>query len=232
MNTITFGGFDSADYNVYVGGSGAFKRPARDVKIISVPGRNGDIVRDNGRFQNVEITYTALLPQTFPEDYDEYIAAISSLRGYQRLEDTEDADHYRKALYVKEAAPKATRTHKGGKWKIAFNCMPQRWLKSGETKTTLTASGSITNPTLYEAKPLIRVYGYGTLGVGSVTMTIAQSGLTYIDIDCESMNAMSGGTNANQYVSQTFPVLKPGANAIAMSGSITKIEITPRWWTI
>ena len=49
------------------------------------------------------------------------------------------------------------------------------------------------------------------------------------------MNASSAGNNANQYIeilNDAEITLKPGSNYVAYSGSITKIEITPRWYTI
>ena len=80
----------------------------------------------------------------------------------------------------------------------------------------------------------MRIYGTGTVRIGDNIITITGSD-TYIDIDCELMEAYKGGTNKNQFVSfsqNDFPVLKPGNNNIVLGGSVTSVEITPRWWTI
>ena len=48
------------------------------------------------------------------------------------------------------------------------------------------------------------------------------------------MNCTYLGQNANTFVTvgDYFPTLAPGANQITISSStITKIEVTPRWWT-
>ena len=91
------------------------------------------------------------------------------------------------------------------------------------------------NPTLMPARPLIRVYGYGTLVVGNVTVTISNYSLSYIDIDCAMMDCYNGATNLNGYVTfsgNDFPVLGPGATGVSYSGSITKVLITTNWWRV
>ena len=54
-------------------------------------------------------------------------------------------------------------------------------------------------------------------------------------IDCESGYAYSGANNYNRYVSVSsidFPTLAPGSNNITLGTGITKVIITPRWWTV
>ena len=98
---------------------------------------------------------------------------------------------------------------------------------------TFTSNGSIENPTEFESKPLLRVYGTGTLGIGSQSITISQADV-YTDIDCEMMDCFKGTANKNANVSfsdYNFPTLMPGTNGISLTG-ITKVEITPRWWIL
>lgn len=48
-----------------------------------------------------------------------------------------------------------------GEFDVTFDCKPQRWLTSGETAVAVTSGGTITNPTLFDAEPLLAVEGYG-----------------------------------------------------------------------
>lgn len=92
---------------------------------------------------------------------------------------------------------------------------------------------TIDNTTLFDALPLIRVYGYGELGFGDYTITVAQSNLPYIDIDCDLMECYCENINANSYVSFSsvdFPVLSSGVSGISYPNTITKVEITPKTW--
>ena len=101
---------------------------------------------------------------------------------------------------------------------------------------TISSPAELENPTLFESKPLIRVYGNGTVNINNDYITIdSASPFTFIDLDCETMNASSAGNNANQYIeilNDAEITLNPGTNYVTYSGSITKVEITPRWYTI
>lgn len=104
---------------------------------------------------------------------------------------------------------------------------------AGTTTITVQSPYELENPTLYPSKPLIRVYGSGTIQVNNITITVAEhSG--YIDIDCDMMDCHRGADNMNQYVSfsgNDFPELQPGINRILLNGP-DKVEVTPRWWEL
>ena len=123
--------------------------------------------------------------------------------------------------------------NRAGECKIQFDCMPQRFLKSGETTVTKTANGYITNPTQFRALPLIVVYGSGsgTLTVGDYMVEISEIG-TSVTLDCEIMRAYNGNTPRDSTITGTFPALAPGRNNIRFDGGVTRVDITPRWWTI
>lgn len=225
---------DSRDFGVYISGTNVFNAPERSIETVTVPGRSGTLTIDNNRFENIELEYPAFIFANFKTNIANLRNFLLSAPGYRRLEDTYHPDEYRMARYVSglEVAPTDMRTE--GQFSLVFDCMPQRFLTAGEEETELTESGSITNPTLFAARPLIRVYGTGTLGVGSETITITENP-GYIDIDSEMMDAYYGTVNCNGYItlnSGNFPVLAPGYNGITLGTGITKAIITPRYWVI
>ena len=57
INWINFKGVDSRDLNLYVRTKNTFNRAKRNLTFISVPGRSGDIVIDDGKYPNVDIEY-------------------------------------------------------------------------------------------------------------------------------------------------------------------------------
>lgn len=92
----------------------------------------------------------------------------------------------------------------------------------------------IYNPTLFASKPLIRVTGSGTVGIGDETITIA-SGYDYVDIDSEIQNCYCGNQNANAAVTfsnRKFPELQPGLNGVTFGTGIESVQITPRWFRL
>ena len=112
--------------------------------------------------------------------------------------------------------------------------MPQKFLKSGEQITTLKTSGSITNPTNYISKPIIKIYGTGVVKIGSAAIKIVKQGNAFIEFDCDLLNAYEGSDNRNSNVELIGePALLPNTtNGITLGNGITKVEIKPRWYTI
>ena len=105
---------------------------------------------------------------------------------------------------------------------------------TGDVEITVSTPGMLLNPTLFESKPIIRMYGNGTVNIGNVTITVSNSPFDFVDLDCETMDAHYGSGNANPYISistDDFITLKPGENYVTYSG-FTVVRITPRWYEI
>lgn len=233
-NYFTFGGYDSRDFGVYISGSGTYNSPKRDYSTYKVPGRNGDLILNKNRLENVSLTYPAFSYDNFDQNLADLRSALLSTDGYARLWDSYHQDEYRMAYYAGPLTVEARNRLDAGKYELKFDCKPQRFLLTGETAKTFSTAGTITNPTLFDSRPLIRVTGYGTITIGSDVITIAQA-FAYVDIDSEIQDCYHGTDNANGKVTlqqNNFPVLSPGANNIAFSGNITSVAITPRWYRV
>jgi len=172
---LTFGDVDSRDFGVYITGAGVFNAPSRDVEMVEIPGRNGAYALDKGRFGNIEVTYPAGLFGIDEADFADAISnfrnALASKKGYQRLTDDYNPTEYRMAVFAAGLQVTPSRL-KAGEFDITFNCRPQRYLTSGETAVTVTSGGTITNPTLFDASPLLLVDGYGSINLGGDAVTI------------------------------------------------------------
>lgn len=232
---LTFGGHDSRTYGVYISGQGTFNSPARAYEMQPVPGRNGDLIGNDRRFENIEVTYPAFVYTNFRTAITNWRNILLSQEGYQRLIDTYHPDEYRLATFIGPLEVEAEANNKAGQFDLTFNCKPQRFLLSGDTVQIFTGNGSITNPTLFPAKPLIRIYGTGKVGIGSNAITVTYAPGSYTDVDCEMMDAYFGATNCNRFVriqNNDFPTLPAGTTGITLQNGVTKVEITPRWWRV
>ena len=238
---FTFAGVSSADYDVAIANVPNMNRPARKQTIIEIPGRSGNLVFPEDAWQNVQQEYeifrgTGTTAAT--KDAREFITLLHGVKGYQRLTDSFDPEIYRLAYLDGEIQMENTRNRI---WRagVSFSCRPERYLLTGEAVSTITSSGStITNPTAYNSKPLIKVTGSGavTLTVGTYTVSIS-SITNYINLDCETQDAyktLAENQNSRVTITQgdSFPVLVPGSNTISWTGTVTKVEITPRWWEL
>ena len=103
------------------------------------------------------------------------------------------------------------------------------WTSSGPVSVTVEAPfvGTVTNPTPFEARPMLEVSGVGEITINGKTIQILES-VSDFDIDCESMEAED---NSKIYC-MGFPDLSGGDNEIVGDGSITALTVTPRWWTL
>lgn len=235
-NFLTFDGVDCRDFGVYISGQGTFSAPARAYEMQEIPGRNGALIGYDAHLQNTELTYQAFVYSNFRESIRGFRNFLLSRVGYKRLIDTYHPDEYRMACYVGPFEPDVLSDNKAGSFELMFTCKPQRYLLSGENVITMTATGAIFNPTLFDAQPLMRIYGSGTIDIGTGSfLSVDANPYPYIDIDFALMEAFSGDNNCNEYISLSdndFPVIPPGSTTLTLSAGITKLEITPRWWQV
>ncbi len=237
MGIVMFNGISSLDYGIQVEHPPEYQAPARDYEVIHVPGRNGDLVIDNGSYQNVNRSYQMAIgdPQ---KDYTSMANVISewlhSASGYARLEDSYEPEYYRMAMFQDEISIENIMQH-AGRLTIDFNCKPQRFLKSGEEFVKITRQTTLYNPTGFNSLPCITVYGNGrgVLSIGMYTITISNINGS-ITLDSEIQDAYKGTVNRNADVTlnKNFPEFISGENNIAWSGGITYLEVIPRWWTL
>lgn len=231
---LVIDGKSLSDFGVYLTDAGVYNSPRRKVDSVSIPGRNGNLFFENDNFENVKIKYPALIVDNYDVNFTALKDFLLSKKGYHRLEDTFHPNEYRLGVYYESLEPKTTNGHKMGSFQLVFDCKPQRFLKAGERKQTISAnSDTLRNPTSFDSRPMIRAYGTGNFTINGTKITI-NSANQYTDIDCDTQEAFKGTTNCNGNITlnnNRFPTLGPGSNSISKSG-ITSIEITPRWWII
>ncbi len=195
LNHLTYDGVDSSSFGVFISGEGVFGAPARRGEMISIPGRNGSLFMDEGVFENIPGKYPAFIGTKDEVEFREKLAAFRSAilsRGnYKKLSDTYHPDEFRLAVYRSGLEVEPEEYNRSGKFELEFDCKPQRFLNSGEIRQLFFSNGTITNPTLFESSPLIRVTGNGTVAIGEngKYRFIVSNNPGTITIDSEIMEA-------------------------------------------
>lgn len=238
VNILIFDGTSSKDLGLNVAAKNAYDASSLDYSAQAIPGRNGDLLFSNNRNGNISLTYTLMWRKDAQNKMMAVRRWIYRNRGkYCRLEDGYDPEVFRMAYFVGPFQANTFR-NSSGTVDVTFSAKPQRFLKSGETPIVLTASSVLENPG-EEAKPLIRIYGKGTLTIENSIVEVKEAGNEFIDLDCDTMNASERGLNRNDLITvksglteHMFPMLATGQNEISLGAGITKVEITPRWWII
>ena len=145
MGVVIYNGQSSEDFGLHVTYRPDYDLPVRDVEEITLPGRDGTILYDNGRYDKTERTYA----MTFgDEDIDFYDMVVkmskwlnSSPDKYVRLSDSYEPDVYRLARFVPDGPILPVLDNAGG-MQVKFECLPQRFYKEGG------------DPILYKIKPI------------------------------------------------------------------------------
>lgn len=208
-----------------------------DVETIHVPGRNGDLSIYTGAYKNRKGTAECYCIRGYHQrDVEQVVTMATAMllgkKGYNRLECTNDPTHYWMAKVV-NGPQIEDRLRTLNPFTVEFDCMPQRFLKSGETAVKVANGSTILNPTAFSALPLIRIKGTGAgrLQIGEYVVEI-KSLDGDITLDSDIQNAYSGTTNLNSTISAPeFPELMAGLNEISFTGNWT-VELIPRWWTL
>lgn len=231
-NYITYAGNALNIYNLFITNAGVYSSPKRNYESISIPGKSGNIILENDSFENLEHKYPAAITQDFDTNFLALKAYLLTKKGYHKLVDTFNPDEFYLATFSRfEDVKQPNLNPTIGTLKMVFDRKPQRYLVSGETPIEFTSNGEILNPTEYNALPLIRVYGSGTLTINDVSIVISTSS-SYLDIDCELQEVLQAGGNLDITLTNgEFPKLKAGINTIQKTG-LSKVIITPRWYRI
>ena len=152
--TFTFDGENSADYGLYISGDSVYNAPNREIDMVSIPGRNGQLAIDMGRYENITVTYPAFVIADTQAEFREKIRRIRnwlcSKTSYQRLTDDYNPESFRLGLYKSGLEVEPIFYNRCGEFEMSFDCQPQRFLFTGEEVFTLgewgeteTYSGSI-----------------------------------------------------------------------------------------
>lgn len=172
FKSLTFDGINSLNYGIYITGEAVYNAPERVVEMVSVPGRNGDIAIDQGRFENIEVTYHAGCFADSQADFADKVMrfrnALASRYTYKRLTDEYHPDEYRLGLYKSGLEVDAVHYSTAGEFDITFDCKPQRFLTSGET--ALTPSDYIDTQTA--TGEIVTIDSDGSLGVKALKVAL------------------------------------------------------------
>lgn len=176
FNSLQFDGDNSLDHGVYITGEAIYSAPVRDTESIEIPGRNGDFILDKGRWKNIDVTYKVGLfgsdQENFADKIRTYRNILASRLGYKRITDTYNPNEFRLGK-LKDGLDVETKSRKkAGEFDIVFDCKPQRFLVSGEAEIEVVSGQTLTNPTAYEASPLLEIGGSGVVNIGDYSISI------------------------------------------------------------
>ena len=153
LKGFTYDGIDSLDYDLYITSGSVYDAPERVVDMIKVPGRNGNLAIDRGKFENIDVEYNVYTKDrsqtSFAQNIRDFRNELCSRHEYLRLTDDYNSDEFRLGIY-KSGLELDADIDRAGAIKLTFDCKPQRFLTAGETERSIpewsdlhTDSGSL-----------------------------------------------------------------------------------------
>lgn len=218
MGIITFNGKSSSSFGIIVEHYPSPNRPARRGTVLQIPGRNGNLVIEDGTYENVTLKFDVYLSAEPANLYDRAAAVSDWLlgsSGYQRLTTEYEPDIFRLARFAGPLDIEAI-LNSHGRATLEFDCYPQRFDALGHVYSDYgslsSGSAAITNTGIMIAKPMIKVTGKGNVvldfssaATGNTTevdFAFSTSKTETIILDCDLHDAYyEDGSNANAAVS-------------------------------
>lgn len=226
---LIFGNVDFADYGVIADGEKTWAKPVRDRTLVHVPGRNGDLILDNGCWQNIEVKYNCLIKDDWKTNFTEFCKAIFNQHGYYSLYDDNHPGVYRMAEFAGGLNPDLIFTTDEGVFEITFNCKPQLFISGVPDMefdfTSANDTEYVDNEYGMDAYPLIIVdgasngaefYVFGG-GTNEWNIKIAPNSYDRIRIDCELETCTA-------YDADDFPVANANSLVTITPGADTESD--------
>ena len=239
-NYFIFNGQSSEELGIKIVNKNTYSSGKRDLSLVSIPGRDGELVNSNRRFANATVSYTCYLPAKSIEELSTKVRNVKKWLyldsdSYHELTDSYDPDFFRYAIFNSKLDI-SDQVNKIGQFTITFSAKPFRYLSEAyDEAITVNSGATLFNPYPFASKPLIHIEGSGT-----ITLIIANSKGTkvfqftnvsgYVDCDSELMNVYKGTVlKNNDFIASEFPTLENEDNVISYTGTVTKLQIYARW---
>jgi len=234
---FSFKGIKAQDMNLRILNDITFESPNRSTTIIQIPGRNGSLIMDNGRYEDITRSIPCRLEAPRNRDVEELISRIHNWLGkdigYHEFLWHKDPDYVYRAR-AENGAVSGRKLSRLANTLIDFRIHPIKYIKSSMIEREVDHGTIIVNDVEMEANPVIRIVGTGLvwlrIGGSNITINIPNDAEgCIIDSENRTITSLDKQTPLFRNTSGTFPTLDLGNNPVTWE-SINEIQvfITPR----
>ena len=147
INDINIG-----DYGIYISSDTYLNGPMIDYTEFQAPARDGNLILDNKRLNNVIRKFDCYIPDNYDLEggLNKLKKLIYSLRGYFKIVSDYDPDVYQYGYFAEELNVEPFTT-KSAHFSLYFSCLPQRWIVEnndiviGDVLMPFYANGYVSN---------------------------------------------------------------------------------------
>lgn len=220
---FVFKGIKSTDMGIFTTELPPDQTSDNDGDYIKVPGRDGYLYIDDGRKEAYDKIIKCMIPLTPNQGQLDTIK--DWLSGSGELIISREPDIFY------EARINSVRQYVGQRKNIAFNisfkCQPHKYYLFGKNPIKLTSTPTTINNPGKVSKPIIKITGSGEVSLSINSQLIQATIDGYLTIDSELMECYKD--NELKTFTGPFPELIEGINDISWTGTVTEVEVIPRW---
>ena len=165
-NELTFNGTNFSTFSAYIATSNFMDGASKDMESVIVLGRSGELLINNNRYNNITLKVLVYVTQNMKTNMDAMRHYLESCHGYKTYSETLTSGEYRMASFSNMFVPDVY-DNNSGTVVLEFNCMPQRWLKSGETPVSVSST-----PQTYTGNPISIDNPSGISAVSSLAVAL------------------------------------------------------------
>lgn len=239
-NYFVFNGQSSLELGIKIKSKNIYSSAKRDLSLVSIPGRDGDLVNSNKRYANATVSYTCFLPTKSIEELTTKVRNVkkwlfSEADSYHELTDSYDSNFFRWAIFNSKLDI-SDQVNKIGSFTVTFSCHPFKYQIDGyESIQNVDEVPMMFNPYAFASRPLIHIQAEGDV---TIVIHNSKGNKSYqfknidseVYCDSELMNCYKGTYLKNSdFYADEFPILEPGENYFEIEGNVDAVFVTPRW---
>ena len=254
MRELTFNGVSNTTIGCRVTGFNSYAAPGRQVQGYTIPGRVGEFfpAKDKGVIPNLTRDYELALynDRQYENKMKQIREWLLTPLEYCKLRDNYETGIFYLAKFTGDLIPERRGAGDNFVIPIAFSCMPQRFLDSGEEEIEFEAGAGVltlTNPTPNDAYPLAYLANERneelTLSLWDEDAQMARASVTldaysqcYFDFETTNAYVIDLGSGAmvpqNDLITDISGDwnVHPGVNLLKRSNNELGVTLKPRWW--
>ena len=239
-NYFIFNGQSSLKLGIKIISKNIYSSGKRELSLVSIPGRDGDLVNSNYRYANATVSYTCFLPAKSIEELTTKVRNVkkwlfSEPDSYHKLTDSYDPDFFRWAIFNSKLDI-SDQVNKIGSFTVTFSCHPFKYnCDAYEIIQDVEENPVMFNPYPFASRPLIQIQGDGDI---TITIRNSKGNKSYqfrnvddeVFCDSELMNCYAGSFLKNSdFYADDFPILEPGENTFEIEGNTEAVYVIARW---
>lgn len=230
-----YGGRKSSDFDLVIESDISFSSPEADITFISVHGLDGELAIDNKNLKNVVRSFPCKVITSsgisIEKRADEISNWLKTDIGWKEFYFSGDPDYIYTAIFYEnhDVNKIVSEYHQVN---LPFTMKPYKFHKSGLSFQAIISGQVLTNVGTRLSRPRLIIEGTGDITVTIGTAKLILKGVdkgVIVDSLSNTITDLTGNRPQWDKAHSQPPKIGVGKQTITFTGTVTKLQIMPRW---